>query len=687
MLFPSEEHKKENRKQMRTINQGRGSIAAARRLLELDPHFGPAHLLFGTVSLDAGRFVEAEEHFWEGLAEHPCTYLFYFALGDARKRRGRVEDDLTRGLTVLTSRKLQRLEELPPEAEELFAGALDPLDVADDLRIDPRLRPFFLLDDLLEQADEEMDEDLLEQIRASPDDMVPVLESALREWARNEETIGLEALCFAIALLGEMAPVQTLDNLLEVSMLGEPALFLHSHWAIWRMGERFPDETLRRLRARIPQAPLVLRCGIAEHLCLMPPNPLVPFTAHLLLEGFAKLARQEDALYLLAATVHALELQGCGDEARQELERCRALLPKDKQVVLAELTEEGFTPNMVREEISEFDIEDVCLMRIFMDDEEEDGEDEDGEDVPIHKRLFGDLMLASEEWDPKMEKARQAAVKFFGPSPSKEMLTSDDGFGQWYICQFRPSPGAETTVERYLRERAGELEPRDRAMLESWRDARFGFYETIRVEPGRGIELQDLCGPDRMFVDDVTSSRELKKRDGTLCRLEFFEGKWYLGGDGMLVPGAIRAEFLGLIQREAGRAGVEKGTWVRANAHQLHLRVRELLAAHAPKPKILHFDDQAFEFCSATYQLLDHGRAIAGLLKCPEFERTGNDIAWLQPGKGEARRSLGRMSIGGGKLRLECHSRKQLERGRRLIEKFAGAHVRHSDDAFKALEF
>ena len=90
-----------------------------------------------------------------------------------------------------------------------------------------------------------MTEELLGEIRSSPPEMAPVLESVLREWANDKDAIDEPALCLSVALLGEIGPVSALENLLDVSTTAIPAQFRHVNWAIYRMGQRFPEETLR----------------------------------------------------------------------------------------------------------------------------------------------------------------------------------------------------------------------------------------------------------------------------------------------------------------------------------------------------------------------------------------------------------------------------------------------------------
>ena len=759
MLFPSKDLLKEFKKQMK---QGDLTVAA-RRMLELDSHCAPAYMTLGYAAAEAGRIQEAEKYFWGGMAEQPCSFQYYFALAELRCQQD-PGDELMLDLVRLVMRKLARAKAVLPDVAsalnrglgaglgldfshpETFAQVAATFESrAREGPADARLHPYLCLDRLQEQIEEgALDEDLLGEIRRRAAEMAPVLESALREWAHDHDAIGMEALCLAVALLGEIAPVEALDNLLDASTFDDHLLFLHSQWAIWRMGQRFPDAALAQFRARIPGAPVTLRCGIAEQLGQLPRNPQIPFAAHLLVEGFAKIAREDDADYLLLATADALETHGCDGEARALIARFRGLLPKEGRSLVDELRRDGFEPRLVFEEIPELDIEDVCLRRIFLDDEDDEDEEDEEDDfeeeapplvmstpapppdrnepcwcgsgrkykkchlaadeeakrgsakagLPLHERLFAELMRAAELWDPGMVQVKKAARMFFGGALTREALEQDDGFGQWYICDFRPREGAETTVERYLREYAAKLDARERAMLESFRDGRFGAYQVQRVEPGRGIELKDLFGSSgAMFVEDLKSSGSLDQWDCLLCRVEFFEGKWVLGGDGMRVPPPLLGEFRAQVAREAGRAGLSEEEWVGANGHKLHTMVRQLVAAHNTTPMMRSFEGDAFEFCKATYRVLDEGAAVAGLLRSDEFEALDDgagpgprSIAWLEAGGGDVRRSFGTVEISEGQLRLECHSQQRLERGRRLIEKHAGAWLEHLGDTVKGID-
>lgn len=705
MLFPPQSVSKQMEKLTRRLRGSKDRTAVMKQILALDPDFGGTYLALGMSVLEEGRLDEAEGYLWRGLSKQPCTHHFYLALASMREEED-ATDQLSRDLQFLTFRKLWMSPEIPKDAAELIQKAFGQgmqLDFRDpesyglllagweshprEGPADPRLRPYLLFDRLQEQVGDTLDEDLLGQILSKGAEVAPVLSGALHEWVRYADAIDEPALSLAVALLGEVGTPADLPDLLELSALAIPSLFLHSHWAVWRMGQRFPEQTIETFGDRIPGANCGLRCGIAEHLSVMPRHPLIPGIAKLMLVDFQRFAGEPDVAYLAAAARHALTVHGCAEEFRRmEKEINRTLGPQDREWL--EQFGEIFRPRIEAEGIPKFNIEDICVRRVLMTGDEP-GAPEAPEAGNLRVRLFGDVLQATNGWDPGRTIGQKAFELFFGPVGSSPPVEgADAGFGEWYLCDFRAAPSAETAVERYLRESAARLKPREKALLEAWRDSRFGLYEVQRVERGEGIEVRDLSGPDVVFIHDITSSERLVQWDCLLCRLVFFEGKWEFEGNGIVVPRVVLGELRTLVKRESAGAGLAEGAWVRANCHQLHRRIEEMARARLAKVKVKNFEGDPVEFSSAVYKVKDEDKAVSGLRACPEFEDQENgEFAWLDSAiAGKPRRAYGRVQIRGGRLLLECDSRRRLERGRGLVEKFAGDHLRHLGDAFERLK-
>jgi hypothetical protein len=131
------------------------------------------------------------------------------------------------------------------------------------------------------------------------------------------------------------------------------------------------------------------------------------------------------------------------------------------------------------------------------------------DDKEIRHRLAGDVLQGMERWHTPSDR-RRARRYYFETTADVELDESEvNGFLQWYTSDFRDAATGRTLVEHYFETHGAELKPRERVLLEVWRDSYPGVFEVEAVEGGRGIELRDLASGDILFVHDVTASREL----------------------------------------------------------------------------------------------------------------------------------------------------------------------------------
>lgn len=140
-------------------------------------------------------------------------------------------------------------------------------------KMDPRVLPFIGLRHLQRQAAEEVESETLRNVLDHPAEYEPLLFAAVHQWANENgeyHTLRLPALRIFIALLGEIGGPERIADLLEMSDIDDDPTSLHVHWALWRMGQRFPVETLKALRSAVRGASSTMRCGLAEQLYLLP---------------------------------------------------------------------------------------------------------------------------------------------------------------------------------------------------------------------------------------------------------------------------------------------------------------------------------------------------------------------------------------------------------------------------------
>ncbi|MBZ5624593.1 MAG: SEC-C domain-containing protein [Acidobacteriia bacterium] len=770
MLFLSESVRKQRLEIGREMQAGTlGEVEAAQRLLQLDPNSGAAFLSLGNARAAAGDLAEAESLFWQGLDRNPCAFTFYMALSDLRRRRDPA-DVLANRLRMLGMWKLSFSVKIPDEVAAAFQGKSEKFDFKDPVTyemfatamevqdkdtVDPPevsdcLLPYRLLNDLQRQAPTLVEYRLVRDILANSARCLPLWRAALREWAKDPLAVSPRALALIIALLGEIAGVDVLDDFLELATFDDDEIFLHTHWAIWRIGQRLPSETLAKFRAATPSARPALRCGLADQMNLLPEVDGIGPALIGLLEGFSGFADDIDAPYLLLMVAAALDEFGLDAEAQRVFDQYQGILPRKGGKTLDKLTEseEGFIPKLVEKAFDGLTIEDVCIKRKLMvddDDEEEQEEEVDEEELsvpkvprvkpernapcwcgsgkkykkchlaadeeaerspvkaeparpvgdPFYKALFGKVLDSADEIRSRAE-ILEASRLYFDRDPRDvdPEETGAGGFFDWLVYDFRPGGTGRTLVEEYLRRRGGRLGARERALLESWRAARFGLFEVQRIDKETGVELKDVFAGDQFFVHDVSSSRSSVRWDCIMTRVQEFEGRRIFSGNGLILPRPLLSRFVAVVEEESRKAGQAPAEFVRANSHRWHRTIQEIHKEQITGLKVVNAEGDAIEFCSATYLVLDEEGLAATLGGMKVFEETTEEsdppgvryFGWLETGVEESRRSYGHIEIRDGRLRLECNSRRRLQIGRQLLEKNAGSFLKHQGDVCESLD-
>jgi hypothetical protein len=807
MLFPSLETLRQRQKIARDVQAGKiDADTAVERLGELGGAAAVC-LIRGDERKKAGDLDGAEWWFWKGLDLRPNQFTFYLAVGDVRRTRD-PHDPLPPRLVELAFWKLSAAEEIKPEVAEhfrAFVGAKD-LDFSDpetymtlatlqEIRrkekeeppeVAERLLPYILLNDLQLQAPSAVEAGVVEQFKENAARSAPLLWAALRDWAFHPEALHAKAVAMFAAMLGEIGGPELLPDFLELAMNTDAGIFLHANWAIYRLGQRFPEQVLAGFREAAPDAPPAVRCAIAEHLALMPAELDIQPAAHAVLDGFRSFAKRDDAPYLLMTLLFALGLRH-DERGAGLLERYGDMLPRKGGEWMVQTIEskDGFVPRLMAQGIDELDIADVCIERSLMDDEDEDeedeDEDEDGEDpddglddedeefeededdedeeeeedlwdppapvvappkpgrndpcwcgsgkkykkchlpadeeadrsrapVPppaqkesmsendnqMHKRLGNVVLTAAHRWYGDSE-MRKAFAQYFGPNPAavKTDAESGDLFLQWYLHDYRPQSTGASAFAEYLRRDGGRLSARETAMVESMRDARFGLFEVQRVDEGRGIEVQDVYRGDRLFIHDVTGSKEAVRWDCLLSRVEYFEERYVLAGNGQVVPRMLLDRFKRFVDTESRKARQQPDEFFTANSHRFHRTLLELASDSMKGIAMTNSMGEPIEFSSAIYKIVGDVNSVLDILRGMEGLRdhtSATDPAgiyrfgWVETGVEGPAKAFGDVEIAAGRLRLSCTSRRRLELGREMLEKKLGGLLRHREDRFKTVE-
>jgi hypothetical protein len=312
-------------------------------------------------------------------------------------------------------------------------------------------------------------------------------------------------------------------------------------------------------------------------------------------------------------------------------------------------------------------------------------------DQEIRHRLATDVLAGMDRWHTPSDR-RRAKRYYFGTTDQVELNESEvNAFLQWYTSDFRDAATDKTLVEHHLETHGAELPPRDRLLLEVWRDSWPGVFETESVDEGRGIHLRDLAEGDTIFVHDVTASRELLPGDCIVSRIEELDGKLMFVSDGSTIPPAVKGEFLKLIDKEARAAGLTRVEYVRRSGNTLCRKIRRLSDQWLKNLRVVNREGEEIAFCSAAYRVLDEAALLTRLRSLPELQEKPGDqggvhFTWTDPVAENPRPVFGHVQLGSGRMRLETQSRTRLQVGRGLLEAHAGRLLQHDADTEMSLD-
>jgi hypothetical protein len=498
----------------------------------------------------------------------------------------------------------EKLPAMPPEVEE-------------------RVRPFRLLLEFAHGVLTSLDPSTLERVRDEAAAGVPIWRAALRAGLSYPGVEDPEIFGYLIALLGEFGGPELLPDLWEI-FSQDQKLLLYSSWALCRMAKRYPAEMIAVIQANMASADAGLRAGMAEHLALMGNSEDVEKCLLALVADFKDMASDENAAYLLMAVFHALVEGGHVARANELLARYERSLSKEDRQWLREKLEDGFVPEIVGPALNVIDIAEICIEHVMAEDDEEDEdddhwddddefEDEEEEEAAFVKpgrndpcwcgsgkkykkcHLDADNQPPEEEedLDETVEDAmegllstadhlftkrqmRAAGRQYFGDSIDSEqrMQAGSVQFLYWYLLDYRPESSGRTAIEEHIQRHGQKLKPEVLSLLESWRDARYGFFEVTAVKTGESLQFTDL------FTGDVVQLPDLRARpediEGVvLARIAKHGDEFSFLHDAISVPRRVVPALKEFIENGAESAGQTPAEFVRAQTHRLHRIVEE----------------------------------------------------------------------------------------------------------------
>ncbi|MCJ7504498.1 MAG: hypothetical protein MUP80_15770 [Acidobacteriia bacterium] len=249
-------------------------------------------------------------------------------------------------------------------------------------------------------------------------------------------------------------------------------------------------------------------------------------------------------------------------------------------------------------------------------------------------------------------------------------------FHAWLWLDWRKTRRSKTLAEAMATDLS--LSGEERQILAALNASHRTVYQVVRLDPGRGVQLENVLEGGRVFIHDRGLSLSAEKWVLIFCRA-YPAGAYHFAAGGAHAFPPREKDFikaylsyeLEKYQRTHLSAGWQESLKAKPEIFgrltvKLHERMRRL-------PRLVNTDGEPMAICRAHFEVANLAEFVAGLRAHPELEELngsekeeGIEFVWKGQ-RGEETILLGRIVLRGNELLLECNSRGRLACGSELL--------------------
>lgn len=248
----------------------------------------------------------------------------------------------------------------------------------------------------------------------------------------------------------------------------------------------------------------------------------------------------------------------------------------------------------------------------------------------------------------------------------------------WLWLDWRRSANSKTFAEQMMSD--ASLTDQQRQILDSLKASQMSVYQVVRLDPGRGAELENVLEGGRVFIHDRSFFLTAEKWLLLFCRVYAVGPYHFMAGGGYGFPPREKEFIRAYLTRELANhqrkyPGASWGEFLKIRPEVLGRLTAELHKRAEQLPSLRNSDGETLMFCKAYFAVKDPEEFLAALRKQPELEEGGHkeneyEFVWVRRGEDETL-SLGRIVLTGSKFMLECNSEERLSRGTEWLQRTA----------------
>jgi hypothetical protein len=264
---------------------------------------------------------------------------------------------------------------------------------------------------------------------------------------------------------------------------------------------------------------------------------------------------------------------------------------------------------------------------------------------------------------------------------------ASQNFFEWIVHDFVIDEESDRTlIDLYLGNR--RLSSAEHRVLNIMKHSIISLYEVKEVFPEKGLLLKDLLLGDEYDVKEKLATRSLSRWDIYAARLLYIDGKYIMSGSVYPYPLNQKQRILDDIHFEfedyrTDYPEAAMDDFLKRESDIFNFYWYDLI--QNPILPVLHTTTgEPMMISKAVFQIRDKDAVMKGLGKIKGFEKEGDDFLWFAKRDKEGRATiLGRIEVKKNRLTLECHSKKRLEKGKKVLMKELSDSLNHQVDTFQ----
>lgn len=316
-----------------------------------------------------------------------------------------------------------------------------------------------------------------------------------------------------------------------------------------------------------------------------------------------------------------------------------------------------------------------------------------GKEESIRKHLVDEILnFYQKNYRDTLEEAHVMFWDDFVPQEHLEGHYLDiayQNFFEWITFDFIIDPDTNKTLIDINMEQNKRLSQDQHKVLTVMKNSVISLYEVQEVFPEKGILLKDLLMGGEYDVKEKAATRALQRYDIFAARLLLIDGQYIMSGSVFPYSIIMKQKILDDIMNEYGEYIEEfpdgsMDRFLKESGDLFNFHWYFPIQYPPPPPKLHTTSGEPVLISKALFEIKDHEAIKTGLPKIKGFEQDRDVFTWYDKRKSDGSATiLGTIEIKGTKLTLECHSKKRLERGKKLLVGALSTAIVHKIDSFQ----